>query len=125
MSILNPGQWPLCSALLLSFEFLQFSSFQDLKLSHMGYIFRVLFALRFWVVSAVGRFGHESFRPGYFGLILGWVVSAYFDRLFRTDIHPQIFYSINETAHNDKSSVIRCLDTSLCSAAVSKESYIQ
>ena len=30
-----------------------------------------------------GRFGRESFRPGRFGLILGWVVSAYFGGSFR------------------------------------------
>ena len=47
----------------------------------------------FWplVVSDMSRFGRGSFRPsqfglGRFGLILGWVVSAYFGWSFRPDI---------------------------------------
>ena len=43
------------------------------------------------VVSVMSHFGHGSFRPGHFGLgrfglILGWVVSAYFGGSFRPDI---------------------------------------
>ena len=54
----------------------------------------------------MGRFGHEWFRPGHFslgcfGLILGWVVSAYFGGSFGPiypDPSPSIFYNINETS---------------------------
>ena len=79
------------------------------------------------MVSAVGRFGHESFRPGHFGLgrfglILWRIVSAYFGGSFRPDIPPPIFNNINETAHNDK-VLFMMSHTSLCSAAVLKESY--
>ena len=51
----------------------------------------------FRIVLAVGRFGHVSRKlsaVGHFGLILRWVVSAYFGWLFQTDI-PLIFYNIN------------------------------
>ena len=93
---------------------------------------------RFRVVSALSRFGHESFRPwivsagsfrpgsfrsdfkvGRFGLFR-WVVSVRY-----TPTSSPIFYDINETALNDKFSFMTphtslCM---LCSTAVSKESY--
>ena len=75
-------------------------------------------ALRFRVASAVGRFGHESFRPcvvsagsfrpgsfrpdlrvSRFGLFW-WVVSA----RYTPTPPPPIFYNVNKTAHNDKFS---------------------
>ena len=80
----------------------------------------------FRVVSAVGRFGHESFRLGHFGLgpfglILGWVVSAYFVGSFRPDIPrpPPISFNINETAQNDKFSFMTS-HNGLSSVVVSK-----
>ena len=79
---------------------------------------------RFRVVSALGRFGHESFQL--------WVVSAGSFRpgSFRPDfrvgrfgpIYPQppICYNINEFSFMISHTIY-----SLCSAAVSKESYTQ
>ena len=74
----------------------------------------------------MSRFGRGSFRPGQFGLgrfglILGWVVSAYFGGSFRPDIPPTpppICYNINEFSFMISHTIY-----SLCSAAVSKESY--
>ena len=55
---------------------------------------RKLWLSRFHVVSAVNRFGHESFRPdfrvGRFGLIW-WVVSA------QCHPPPPIFYITHDT----------------------------
>ena len=67
-----------------------------------------------WVILDMSRFGR---------VISAWVVSAYFDGSFRPDIPcPPLCYNVNETAHNDNFSFMAS-HTSLCSAAVSKESY--
>ena len=60
-------------------------------------------SFRPWVVVVMSRFCRGPFRPGHFGLsrfglILEWVVSAYFGGSFRSDISltlPPICYYIN------------------------------
>ena len=72
-------------------------------------------SVRFRVVLAVGHFG----------LNLGWVVSLYFGVSFWPDIPPTpppIIYNINKKAHIYYFFFMTS-HTSLCSAAVSKESH--
>ena len=98
--------WPLlfllCSRPLILIAFVLWESLWSRSRYYLGYHKPIVFSEVFCEIF--------TFVMGRFGLIY---------------TPPPIFYSINETAHNDKFSVSTYTSyISLCSTAVSKESYI-